>query len=215
VTAITKIERLPDESVHVHTSAGSFLLRARYLDEEICLQESQKSASWLCEGSLLSVEKTARLIFAASAYRAEKKARALLLRSEQCEFLLGQKLRKKKFEERACKMALEYLREKNLLDDSRYARAWLCERAGKKAEGRKRLESELSHRGIAREIIQNELDAFFDERDEEALCRAAFEKALRLKKSLPKIPRYLLSQGFSFGQIRRVMDSGEGALGKY
>jgi regulatory protein len=206
LAAITKIERLPDEGVHVHTSAGSFLLRAWYLTAAApCGGGEEYAALRLCEGEELSGEKTARLIFAASAYRAEKKALALLLRSEQCEFLLEQKLRKKNFDALACRMALEYLREKTFLDDSRYTRAWLAGRAGKKAEGRKRLEAELSKRGIAREVIQQELDDFFCERDEYELCRAAFEKALRLKKNPEKIRQYLQRQGFSFAHIRRVL----------
>lgn len=172
----------------------------------------ERAALWLCEGAELSGEKTALLVFAAAAYRAEKKALALLLRSEQCGFLLEQKLRKKNFDARACQLALEYLREKTFLDDSRYTRAWLAGRAGKKAEGRKRLEAELLRRGIAREIIQTELDDFFCARDEYELCRAAFDKALRLKKNPEKIRRYLQRQGFSFGHIQRVMEEEEPRL---
>jgi regulatory protein len=196
-TFITKIECLSDERIKLHTSHGaSFVFRARYLEGV--------AAETLCEGGEIGADVFERLLAASYAYLAEQKAFLLLNRGEQCEFLLRQKLLKKNFEPQACQKALDYLREQGLLDDSRFARAWLSERKGRKNEGRKRLEAELARRGIGREIIRAELDAFFRTHDETLILRAAYEKALRLKKSPRTIDRYLMRQGFSFAQIRRI-----------
>jgi regulatory protein len=196
-TFISKIEYLFDERIKLHTSHGnSFLFREIYLEGA--------AVECLHEGDEIGAEIFERLLAASYAYLAEQKAFLLLNRGEQCEFLLKQKLLKKNFAPAACQKALDYLREKGLLDDSRFVRAWLSERMGRKNEGRKRLESELARRGIPREIIQTELDVFFETHDETQILRAAYEKALRLKKSPQAVSRYLQGQGFSFAQIRRV-----------
>jgi regulatory protein len=194
---IKRIERLYDDRVKLHTASGqSFLFRARYAD---CVDIDS-----LREEEALSAETFERLLAASYAYLAEQKALLLLNRCEQCRFLLTQKLRKKNFDTGACAKALDYLEETGVLDDSRYARAWLSERSGKKAEGRRRLEAELSKRGISRDVIQNELDSFFARHDEDESCRAAYEKSLRLKKSPEQTRAYLQRQGFTFAQIKRV-----------
>jgi regulatory protein len=203
---ITNIERLYDESFKVHTSAGSsFFMRPRYLDSvPVAGAESLPADDGLRVGAALTAEAIDRLLAASYAYLAERKALTLLNRGEQCGFLLTQKLLKKNFDAFACAKALDYLREQGVLDDARYARSWLSERAGRKSEGRRRLEAELTKRGIAHDIIQTELDAFFEAHDEDAACRAAYEKALRLKKAPDRIHAYLMRQGFSFTQIRKV-----------
>jgi regulatory protein len=203
---IKRVECLFDGRVKLHTDSGqSFLFRARYLD---CIDIDS-----LHEDDALAAGIFEHLLAASYAYLAEQKAMLLLNRSEQCRFLLSQKLRKKNFDDLACAKALDYLEETGLLDDSRYARAWLNERSGKKSEGRKRLEAELSKRGISHNVIQNALDSFFALHDEDEACRAAYEKSLRLKKPPEQIRAYLQRQGFTFAQIKRVLTPSHLAAG--
>jgi regulatory protein len=179
-------------------SGGSFfLLRECYLDaaDSVLLQE----------GAEISSAGTDALIAASYAYIAERKALDFLNRSEQCRYLLTGKLIKKKHSADAVQKSLDYLEQTGSLDDMRYARAWLAERSGKKAEGRRRLEAELTKRGIKSGIILLALNELYAGRSEDAACERAYAKALRLKKTGEGIMRYLLRQGFSSAQIRAVI----------
>jgi regulatory protein len=197
VTTITKTEKLRDGGIKVHTSAGfSFFLRPRYLEGI--------DVSIIEEGAELSPHAADCLLAASHIYLAERKALTYCARSEQCRFLLTQKLLKKNFTADACQSALDFLEETGDVCDARYARAWLSERAGRKPEGRRRLEAELAHRGIDAETARSALDEFFAEHSEEDALHAAYAKALRLKKDPARIPAYLTRQGFSFAQIRSV-----------
>lgn len=98
-----------------------------------------------------------------------------------------------------------------LLDDERFARAWVTVRIGRKGEGRRRLVSELIRRGVSRSIAEPVVDAELPEADEQELLRRG---AVALKASgypAAAILRRLLAQGFPPAGVRRIVEPGTGS----
>ena len=124
-----------------------------------------------------------------------------LARAEQSRFGLTRKLIEKKYEKKYVEAALTYLEGRGYLSDLRYATAWLNTRRINHFEGRSRLAAELAVRGISRDVSQAAVDAFFEENDEDEICRKAYEK-LSKKKSGDKLAAAMMQAGFTFKQLR-------------
>ena len=140
---------------------------------------------------------------------AESKAMDYLARAEQSRFGLTRKLISKNFLKEHINIALDYLESVNYLSDVRYTRAWLNCRKISHFEGRMKLSAELASRGIAKGIIREELDLFFQENSEEDFCRKAYEKCIRQGKSEEKIIRTLIMYGFTPNMIKNVISEKE------
>ena len=63
----------------------------------------------------------------------------------------------------------------------------------------------LQSKGISKEDANKALNEFFEENSEEELCKKDFEKQKRLKKSDEKIIKTLLTHGFSYQLIKKVL----------
>ena len=87
------------------------------------------------------------------------------------------------------------------MSDLRYASAWLNTRRVNHYEGRSRLAAELAARGIARDVANKALEDFFNENDEDELCRKAYAKASKTKSG-DKLTAALIRQGFTLKQIK-------------
>lgn len=136
-------------------------------------------------------------------YLAEKKAQYYLNRAEHSTYQLNLKLQKKGFSPGEVQPALAYLTEAGLLDDSRFAAAWLHTRGITKQEGYQRLFAELLKRGISAEIARIALNDLFAETDEECVCRNAAGKLIRRGYAGAQLVRALQRKGFSFSMIKR------------
>ena len=77
------------------------------------------------------------------------------------------------FDAAAAEAAVGALRDRSLLDDERFARAWVADRAPRKGYGRQRLEQELRARGIARDIIAAVLTVYTPEEELDQATAAA------------------------------------------
>lgn len=124
----------------------------------------------------LTDELIAAFLQAVQSYKAECAAMKYLNRAEHSRFQLEIKLQKKGFLKDEYYIALDYLEEKHFLDDKRFAEAWLHTRLLNKKEGKYRLFSELTARGIAFKTVQRVLDDFFSENPEKELCKKAMTK---------------------------------------
>lgn len=136
---------------------------------------------------------------------AELKAVDYLARAEQCRAGLSRKLRHKGYDDFYINRALDYLEGADYLSDRRFARAWLNTRRTNHCEGRTRLLSELSVRGIGQDVASAAVDDFFAENDEDEICRRAYEKLSR-KKNGDKLVAAMFQAGFTYRQIRAVME---------
>ena len=146
-------------------------------------------------------EETDSLLDAGLTCAVELKAVGYLARAEQSRFGLTRKLIEKKFDKKYVEAALSYLEGRGYLSDLRYATAWLNTRRVNHYEGRSRLSAELAARGIARDVANKALDEFFNENDEDEICRKAYAKASKTKSG-DKLTAALIRQGFTLKQIK-------------
>jgi SOS response regulatory protein OraA/RecX len=114
----------------------------------------------LCVGAALPEGLLGR---AAEAQEAEDRAGALLARAEQYRAGLERKLMAKKFSRGAIGLALDYLEERGLLSDRRYAQAWIRQRMRRHAEGPLSVKAALAARGLSREALALAIAAEFSE----------------------------------------------------
>jgi len=125
----------------------------------------------------------------------------LLSRREHSVFELTQKLKKRYGLNKLINDVIIRLQESNLLDDQRFAEAYIKVRA-RKGFGPRRIDAELQQRKVSEKIINQELSMI---EDWNALALAAFKKKFgNLQKDSKKILKaksFLQNRGFSFEQI--------------
>ena len=102
---------------------------------------------------------------------------------------------------------IERLQRENLLNNTRYAQAYIRMRA-KKGFGSLRISQELKEKGITTEIINENIS---NEIDWYLVMQQAFKKKYPLGKAdslkdVIKQKRFLANRGFSFEEIESVFD---------
>jgi regulatory protein len=111
--------------------------------------------------------------------------------------------------------AIERLVALGILDDAQFARQFIRARIAGAGLSRRRLQSELWRRGVARDVIDAALAEVIaeDEVDEDAQIAVVAAKKLRtLRSADPAVARrrlyaFLARRGYEGSAIRRVMDS--------
>lgn len=174
---------------------SAFYVRVEYLGEDLFNK--------IDVGAEFDEDETDCLLDAGLTCAVELKAVGYLARAEQSRFGLARKLIEKKFDKKYVEAALTYLEGRGYLSDLRYATAWLNTRRINHYEGRSRLSGELAARGISREDAAAALDEFFEEHDENEICRKAYDK-LSKTKSGDKLTAALICAGFTPKQIKAV-----------
>ncbi|UTC76392.1 recombination regulator RecX [Treponema sp. OMZ 792] len=184
----------------INSEGVSFVTRPNYFDED-----DFDGLVGEC-GCPISEESLDALLNAVRIYEAECAAAAYLYRAEHSRFQLDLKLRKKGFLASEINPALDYLTGKGLLDDRRFAVAWLNTRVISKKEGRNRLASELALRGVSFKIVEDVLNEFFSEHSEEELCRKALEKQLINGLDKPRLMQKMYRLGFSVSTVNICLE---------
>jgi regulatory protein len=125
----------------------------------------------------------------------------LLSRREHSVFELTQKLKKRYGLNKLINDVIIRLQESNLLDDQRFAEAYIKVRA-RKGFGPRRIDAELQQRKVSEAIINQEL-SMIENWNELALF--AFKKKFgnfqKDTKEILKAKSFLQNRGFSFEQI--------------
>lgn len=178
---------------------SSFFVRSCYLQ--------RLSVERLVPATGLSQLELEDLMDAGLAFSAEKAALSYLGRAEHSRHLLVVKLRRKGHGEVAIVRALDYLEGQSYLCDSRFAEAWLRNRAINHAEGRAKLLSGLLAKGVDRRTASQALDEYFKTVNQDSVLERALEKCRRLGKSEDATERYLLRKGFSYKEIKSIMSN--------
>jgi regulatory protein len=133
-------------------------------------------------GAELGEEDAALLRAAAEASEAYRRGLSLLARSEQPRRLLEAKLAQRGFSARAARQACERLEREGLLDDGRFAEAWLRSRIGRSAssrlEGPAELLAGLRGRGVEEAIAKAALRSVLGPEERAALLRKAGARSL-------------------------------------
>ena len=101
------------------------------------------------------------------------------------------------------------LRERRYLDDSGYAQDFTRLRQENSSFGRRRVQQDLTRKGVHTEIIAKTLDAAYENVSEEELARRHLErKRVRQpasEKEAARVARLLMRAGFSMTVIVRIL----------
>lgn len=106
---------------------------------------------------------------------------------------------------------VEKLKQKNLIDDLQFAKAWVEARRKSKQKSKRALVNELVTKGIDKEIIDQVLE--IGREGEEELAKLALEKKLKSWKNLDKenlqkkAYDFLARRGFNYSTIRLVVEN--------
>ncbi len=129
------------------------------------------------------------------------------------EWEIEKKLSDKEFKSEIIKNTICWLKEENLINDSDFAIQWIRYLIGKKPAGRIKLRNELYKKRIDRKIIDNAIDSFFEQHEDElSLAKQLVRKkqiSFQLKnvKIEPaKIISLLKRQGFSNTVMQRIYE---------
>ena len=113
---------------------------------------------------------------------------------------------------------IERLKQKDLLNDERFASEWIHARRVSKQKGINAIKAELYQKGISREIIESQLDPRLrgdgteDEESEEELAMRALEKKIKSPKLLEDVKEkqrilgFLMRKGFTYDVSRTAIE---------
>lgn len=132
----------------------------------------------------------------------------LLARRDHSRRELWQKLQRYDFSEDDVEQTLDDLTDERLLDDERYAEAYVRLRA-EKGFGPVRIAQELKERGVSADVVSAYVRD--GEQDWFALALAAYDKKYADRpigdyNERAKRARFLGTRGFGFDTINRVLD---------
>lgn len=136
---------------------------------------------------------------------AKEKVRNYISFRERSRKEIKEYLAQKGIREEVAKKVLDDFEEANLIDDHRFANAWIKERNKNNPKGKFVLKMELKEKGIE----ETEIERLLQNADEKTNLLKAFEKALRKyekkKDSEKKIFQYLQRRGFEIQNIIEVL----------
>ena len=136
-------------------------------------------------------------------------AKELIARREHSVFELRRKLQQRGHAPVA-DAVIESLTRAGLLDDERFARAWLTARIGRKAEGRRRLVAELIRRGVSDSVAEAVVEDELPVAVEQELLRSSASALRATGHGRDAIARRLLARGFPAAAVRRAVAMDEG-----
>jgi regulatory protein len=114
---------------------------------------------------------------------------------------------KKDYGEESCEAAINRLEELELIDDGRYARRYAADLFGIKHLSERAVRQKLYEKGIDRDLIDEVLDEFTVDEDEQirAIIEKKYARSLTDDKGRRRCANALARMGFSYGSIRSVM----------
>ena len=140
-------------------------------------------------------------------------AEAILSRREHSIFEMQTKLRRHKFTNQQITAAIGGLKSRGLLNDARFAQAYIASTLRRKAVGPRWLHAKLVQKGVARSVIDEAVTAAFPSGGEENLARQAADSWRRTHSKYAhdtqRLARFLTSRGFARNAIAIVLGAGE------
>jgi len=134
---------------------------------------------------------------------------AYVARRMRSRWELTDYFRRKGYDEALGKQILQKLEGLRLVDDVAFAEAWVRNRRLLKPVSKRRLVQELKQKRIAEDIIEQVLNK--DETDERSVLRELVARKRRQSRYQDdlKLMRYLAGQGFSYDDIKSVLQDDE------
>lgn len=122
-----------------------------------------------------------------------------------------EKMQRKKFDEKAITGVVDFLIEKNFLNDKRFAERFIKEKSELSHWGKHRINIELKKRHITNEIIDS-VQNNRSENSELAAAREAADLWRRKNKNCPKekvysrLGGFLSRRGFSYDLVKEILN---------
>lgn len=110
----------------------------------------------------------------------------------------------------AIELLISKLKQKRLLSDEEFAKAWVESRSRK--YGINRVKQELYQKGISREIIEEVVSGQVTGQSEQQTAEKLLEKKMRVWKNLPilefkkKAYEFLMRRGFEYEVVKEVVE---------
>jgi regulatory protein len=174
-----------------------------FLDGEFAFGLSRIVAAWLEVGQELSEEKIARLQGEDTREVAYQQALNFLNYRPRSEAEVRRNLEEHEFSEEIIAEVLERLRQARLLDDTRFARAWVENRSEFRPRSRRALALEMRRRGLDDPAITEALEQV----DDDAMAyQAAIKQSRKIKSAdwldfRQKLSSFLARRGFPYDVI--------------
>jgi regulatory protein len=183
-----------------------------YIDHDFFCEAEQAVVDklGLKVGQPVEPEELKALIHKEKLARAREKCLRLLDIKARTQKELAQRLQRDGVEAEIITAVLTTLRQSGLIDDEAYARAFVRERIGRKAQGFRRLQAGLLKKGINRRSI----DAAWQEVDageESTRCASVARKKMPAYQTLPisvakrRLSAFLIRQGFEPEHVGRAV----------
>lgn len=196
-----------------------------YLDGEFAFgADEDLVVDWrLVPGKTLDTSLVERLLFEAEVGKLMERMYRLFnlrLRSEKevRDYLRNLSFKRKvkgqeEISETALELLINKLKQKGLLSDEQFAKAWVQSRRKTKKKGKIALKAELYQKGINRDLIEEVLEEESTPESEKQLAQQALVKKMKVWKSLPllefkkKSYDFLLRRGFEYKVVWEVIEN--------
>lgn len=163
----------------------------------------------VAKGMELSEEEADRLIYENDLRRARERALYLMESRDHSYRELFDKL-EKNYSEDICFEVCNRLAEIGVINDRRYAEKLCRQLFEVKKLGRYRVRQEMRLKGLGSEIIEETMENFSEEDEPferlEKLVEQKYERYLTDRKGVEKVRNALARKGYSFGEIKEVLD---------
>ncbi|NLP37865.1 MAG: hypothetical protein GX357_09455 [Firmicutes bacterium] len=129
----------------------------------------------------------------------------LLSHRARTEKQIREALDRRQFTQTIIEQVVAELKRKGYVNDRQYTRDYIDFRLQGKPYGPLWLRASLLRRGVAREIVEEELHAVISAEKERKLAQLFFEQIQSTLDSREKAFRRLLSRGFSYAAAQKVL----------
>jgi len=168
------------------------------------LSESALLSEGLASGQEFDKAELERLKRASGADKAYGNALRYAAMRPRSEWELETYLHRKQADEVIAAHIMQRLRDLGMLDDHAFAESWVASRRLLKSTSKRRLRMELKQKRVAESIIDKVLKA--DQTDERETLRELVTKKRARYADRNKLMQYLARQGFSYDDIKAVVD---------
>ena len=136
-----------------------------YIDDQFAFGVSRFVGAWLKEGDAIEEAKVQQLLDQDGYEQALQKALRFIAYQPRTEAEVRSKLAKLEFSEDMIDGVIKDLKDKNYINDTRFAQEWITSRAQSKPRGYKYFTYELRRKGISEGAIEQALEDAPEESD--------------------------------------------------
>lgn len=181
-----------------------------FLEEQFAfvLYKGELSRYQIQEGSELSQETVNEIKKEILEKRAKLRAMHLLEHMDRTEAQLRTKLKQDMYPDDIVEIAMQYVQSFGYINDRGYAKRFVESRQNSKSK--LEIKMSLLQKGIAKEIVYEVLEEYFEGQDESAAIQKLLEKKrfspeIATEEEKRKVYGYLLRKGFSYEDVRQVI----------